>query len=263
VAGSLSFAPGISSASISVPILNDNLNEADETFTLSLASPTNGLLSASTVTTTISDTLTAAITTSLPASVENLLLTGSAAIDGNGNAFANRLRGNGANNSLNGGAGADTLDGGAGSDTLTGGGDPDTVVLRFGQSTAGATDRITDFAIGSDKLSLLSSNGVNTVPTGLSQAANWLTSNPIINERTLESLVLSAFTDANGSLPGKQPLGPNAAAVLVVTAAGSRNTFLMANDTVAGYQKANDLVVNITGYTGNLSTSLQPATWFV
>lgn len=60
----------------------------------------------------------------LAANVENLTLTGTAAINGSGNALANRLTGNGAANVLNGGTGADTLTGGAGNDVyVTDGGE--------------------------------------------------------------------------------------------------------------------------------------------
>lgn len=52
-----------------------------------------------------------------PANVENLVLGGTAAINGTGNDLANTLTGNGAANTLNGGLGADTLVGGAGNDT--------------------------------------------------------------------------------------------------------------------------------------------------
>jgi hypothetical protein len=41
--------------------------------------------------------------------VEKLILTGTAAINGTGNALVNTLTGNSAANTLNGGAGADTL----------------------------------------------------------------------------------------------------------------------------------------------------------
>ena len=53
----------------------------------------------------------------LGANVENLTLTGTAAINGTGNALANVLTGNAGNNMLDGGAGADTMIGGAGNDT--------------------------------------------------------------------------------------------------------------------------------------------------
>ena len=49
------------------------------------------------------------ISFTLGANVENLTLTGTAAINGTGNALANILIGNGAANILNGGAGADTM----------------------------------------------------------------------------------------------------------------------------------------------------------
>ncbi|MFM6442541.1 MAG: Calx-beta domain-containing protein, partial [Dolichospermum sp.] len=75
--GTLTFAPGVTTQVINIPILNDSFNEADETFTLTLSSPTNAILGAGTAaTTTITDTLTASVTTTLPANVENLTLTG-------------------------------------------------------------------------------------------------------------------------------------------------------------------------------------------
>ena len=63
------------------------------------------------------DTVLASVTHALAAGVENLVLSGSAAIDGTGNALANQITGNAAANRLDGGAGADTLEGGAGDDT--------------------------------------------------------------------------------------------------------------------------------------------------
>jgi len=63
------------------------------------------------------DTVYASVTRTLSANVENLVLTGTANLNGTGNALANRLTGNSGNNTLDGGAGADTLAGGAGNDT--------------------------------------------------------------------------------------------------------------------------------------------------
>ena len=51
--------------------------------------------------------------------VENLTLTGSAAINGKGNALANTITGNGGANIIEGKEGADILDGGAGTDTVS------------------------------------------------------------------------------------------------------------------------------------------------
>ena len=69
----------------------------------------------------------------LGANLENLILTGTLAIDGMGNGLDNQLIGNAANNRLDGFAGNDYLDGGKGSDTLIGGlGDDIYMVDRTG-----------------------------------------------------------------------------------------------------------------------------------
>lgn len=118
-AGTLIFNSGVTSQNITIPILNDSTNEANESFslTLTLTNPTNAALGTiSTATTTITDTLTASTTTNLPVNIENLTLTGTTAINGTGNAGNNTLTGNSANNTLDGGTGNDTLKGGAGND---------------------------------------------------------------------------------------------------------------------------------------------------
>lgn len=63
-----------------------------------------------------------------------------------GNEFANQLSGNAGNDVLIGGGGADVLTGGSGADLF--------VFTAIGDSTANATDRITDFASGIDKIDL-------------------------------------------------------------------------------------------------------------
>ncbi|MBK8176420.1 MAG: M10 family metallopeptidase C-terminal domain-containing protein [Rhodospirillales bacterium] len=67
------------------------------------------------------DTVLADASFTLPANVEKLILSGSGAIDGTGNALANSLTGNDGANALSGLGGNDTLDGGGGNDTLDGG----------------------------------------------------------------------------------------------------------------------------------------------
>lgn len=67
------------------------------------------------------DTVSASVSYTLRANVENLTLTGGANLNGTGNSGNNSLTGNNGNNVLAGLAGADTLTGGDGDDTLDGG----------------------------------------------------------------------------------------------------------------------------------------------
>jgi len=111
------------------------------------------------------DTVNAGISQILAANVENLLLTGSAAVNGTGNSIANVLTGNDAANTLDGGGGNDTLLGGGGADILIGGSGMDSVTggagndtFRFSlsdiasRSSSGA-DTIVDFTTG-DKIDI-------------------------------------------------------------------------------------------------------------
>ena len=121
--GTLTFAAGVTSQAINVPIINDTYLESDKTFSVRLLEPSNAVLvpGQNTATITISDTwqTTGAngSTFTLPAGVENLTLTGGTNIIGAGNANNNEIRGNSGNNTLSGGGGYDRLIGGLGNDT--------------------------------------------------------------------------------------------------------------------------------------------------
>ena len=67
------------------------------------------------------DIIQSSVGRALPANVENLTLTGTAAINGKGNELANKIVGNAAANTLTGNDGNDVLRGAAGDDTLVGG----------------------------------------------------------------------------------------------------------------------------------------------
>lgn len=67
------------------------------------------------------DTVSSTLSYHLTTNVENMILTGTAAINGTGNALDNHLTGNNADNTLRGGEGNDALIGGNGADLLIGG----------------------------------------------------------------------------------------------------------------------------------------------
>lgn len=106
------------------------------------------------------DTVKSAISYSLGANVENLTLTGTAAINATGNAQNNILTGNGGANVLAGGAGNDTLKGGAGKDTyLFNRGDGQDKIFD-NDGTSGNTDTVL-FGSQIDPMDLIISRSVN------------------------------------------------------------------------------------------------------
>jgi serralysin len=104
------------------------------------------------------DTVSSAISYTLGANVENLILTGSA-LDGTGNALDNLLTGNALSNHLSGGDGNDLIAGGGGLDYLAGGAGNDVFVAEIADGKIASkngpisVDMILDFQAG-DKIDL-------------------------------------------------------------------------------------------------------------
>jgi trimeric autotransporter adhesin len=126
------------------------------------------------------DTLQRSITTNLAAfaNIENLVLLGTTAIDGAGDAFNNRITGNTAANYLSGGGGLDTLAGGAGDDTyLVGAGVTVVEAQGAGRDTALSFGTLT-LATNVENLTLLGTVAANLTGNGL---ANRITGNDAAN----------------------------------------------------------------------------------
>jgi len=123
------------------------------------------------------DQVSSSASFTLEANVENLTLTGGAAIDGTGNAGVNTLIGNGADNVLDGKAGADTMNGGAGNDTYGVDVAGDVIVDSGGIDTVRSSISFT-LAVNLENLTLTGGSAING--TGNS-GANVITGNNAIN----------------------------------------------------------------------------------
>ncbi|MBX3576782.1 MAG: calcium-binding protein [Rhizobiaceae bacterium] len=156
--------------------------------------------------------------------VENLTLTGFAAVNGTGNALANVLIGNAAANVLSGGAGKDVLAGGLGADTLTGGASSD--IFRFDTAIGGKNvDRITDFNVPADTIHLENAvmKGLGSKTGKLAAAKFWKSKAGVAHDADdriiydIDSGQL--FYDANGSAAGGAKLLAKLNAKLALTSA--------------------------------------------
>ena len=125
------------------------------------------------------DLVQSGVTLTLAANVENLTLTGSAAINGTGNALVNALVGNAGDNILDGGAGSDSLAGGAGNDSYTVDSVSDTITEAAGAGTDSVTASVSYvLAVNVENLTLSGASAINA--TG-NAAANTITGNGAAN----------------------------------------------------------------------------------
>ncbi|WP_373504540.1 beta strand repeat-containing protein [Aestuariivirga sp.] len=96
------------------------------------------------------DIVEASVTYTLTTGIENMLLTGTTAINGTGNGQNNKLTGNAAANTLDGKAGDDILDGKAGNDTMKGGAGNDTYYIDSLSDSVSELDNLGFDAGGKD-----------------------------------------------------------------------------------------------------------------
>ena len=118
----LQFAANENTKTVSIVINGDTKAEGNETFTVNLSNATNGATigdgqGLGTISNDDSGTIVSSVSYTLGPNDLNLVLTGTADLQGYGNAANNVINGNSGNNLIDGGAGADSMFGGAGNDT--------------------------------------------------------------------------------------------------------------------------------------------------
>ncbi len=206
------------------------------------------------------DTVQSSITRNLTANVENLTLTGAAAITGYGNILNNAITGNGAANSLYGFDGNDTLDGGAGADTMFGANGNDIYVVDdagdvfIEVSAGGGTDLVLTSVTRN-----LTANIENLVLTGggsITGYGNVLDNNLVGNVANNSLYGFDGADELNGQGGDDLLFGGNGDDVLdgssgtdTLTGAAGADTFAFSTslgpsnvDTIVGFSVADDTI---------------------
>ncbi len=147
--GTLNFAAGQTSQTITVQVVGDTTWENDERFVIALSNPVNAILTSATAIATIRN--------------DEIPVDGTPLGDAlTGGTTSELLRGFAGADTINGGAGDDTIEGGEGADNLTGGLGADRFVLPvdgFARSTLSSMDVVLDF--NEAQLDLITLGGVN------------------------------------------------------------------------------------------------------
>ena len=189
-------------------IKSDLKTEGDETLNIKLFSDSKRSVQVgSTVSVLISDTST------LPLQVPF-----------NGTKSADTLTGNSANNTISGLGGADILTGAEGADIFK---------YALKDSLLSGYDKITDFAIGLDKI-----DGPKVVSVLNLKELGAVAS---LDQSGIAAVLSSASFTANG------------AATFSFSSGSIARTFLALNDTKSGFSSATDAIIEITGYSGSLT----------
>jgi len=212
--GTVVFQPGQSRQTITIHVAGDTAMEADESFVVLLSQPSGATIRTARATGIIRN--------------DDLI----------GTNEADSLVGSARNEFINGRAGVDSLLGGGGADVFG---------FGYGESPITAPDHITDFRFGEDLIDLFTNKNVAlAAPDAFSRAAD------NSSATSMAALAAAVFSDADGNQPGRQPLQANAAALVVATQPSIAGTYLLINNGKAGRNNSADLLINISGYAGEL-----------
>jgi Ca2+-binding RTX toxin-like protein len=228
--------------------------QGDDTYLIDYQGETNLVELANEGTDTVVTSFNYPATYTLGANIENLTLTGTAAINGTGNELDNVLTGNSGVNIMIGGAGNDTLDGGFGTDKMTGGtGDDIYLVDVAGDVVSELTGEGTDTVISTITYTL-ANNVENITLTGTTLSNS--TGNTLAN-----TLIGNSATNILSGLGGNDTLkGAGGDDIYQFSQGGGFDTIYDgqyakgdANNTIAddAYAGGNDMIRFGTGITAN------------
>ena len=205
------------------------------------------------------DTVQSSISYTLGANVENLSLTGTAAINATGNTLANTLTGNAGDNVLSGGTGNDTMIGGLGNDTYVVDAVGDVVTESFGQGTDTVQSSVT-YALGAnvENLSLTGTAAINATGNTLNNVLTGNSGNNVLNggagDDTMigglgnDTYVVDAVGDVVTELAGQ---GTDTVQSSISYVLGTDVENLLLTGTAAIDATGNALANTLTGNTGN------------
>jgi Ca2+-binding RTX toxin-like protein len=168
------------------------------------------------------DTVQSAVSYTLGANLENLMLLGVAAINGTGNDLNNTIIGNTANNTLIGNAGNDTLNGAAGNDNMVGGTGDDTYLVNS------AADIVTE----------LVDEGIDTVISSVTRTLG-------ANQDNLTLVGAVAINGVGNAL--NNVITGNAAANVLNGLAGADTMIGGAGNDIYGVDNTLDVVIELAG----------------
>ncbi len=276
-AGTLSIGNKVGEAATTVSVENNStgaqtLAKLDVSSIASIALTSTGAAGATNVITDIvnADNSSITITGAVDLTITNKLLATSTGSKLDASSFTGKLSviGSIKNDILIGGSAADTLQAAPGStlnqaDTLTGGAGADKFKLvatgtnsqvndfaTLMKESAGTTAilRITDFVAGTDKFQLEIDNTAGSLVAGTSVTVS--TAQTIASAADLTA-VYAAITPINASVSG----AALSAVVVTVSSGAAAGTYLYVNDETANVNSTNDMLINITGVSGTITSA--------
>ncbi|MFO1151168.1 MAG: calcium-binding protein [Alsobacter sp.] len=189
------------------------------------------------------DTVYSSVKYTLSSNVDNLLLTGTAGINANGNTLDNKMRGNDQANALNGLVGNDTLDGAGGNDVLIGGVGADSLSGGAGTDTASYSTAATGVVVDLANIALNTGDALGDAYLSIEKIAGSGQNDRLSGDGTANDLNGAGGADTLDGGLGNDTLAGGTGGDLFVFASG------YGKDAITDFVAADD-TVRLTGLSG-------------